>query len=331
MIELRLRVRLVDLDLSSEARVLCLFGPSGSGKTTCLEAIAGLLRLDHGHISIGGENLTHLPPRSRRVGYLPQDAPLFPHLSVRDNLTYGAPDADPTEMAAALGVADLLDRPARRLSGGEQRRVALGRALLTRPRVLLLDEPFGGLEAPLRSRLLTYLAQLDLPHILLVTHDARDALGLADEVIRLEDGRAAERGAPGKLFGPFSALVEPAALLTGRVERRNPPHAEIICGDLSLSAFLPAARDGEQVRVAIRADEVTLALHHHDDLSARNQVDARLEALNPHGEQVLATLDAGVRLYARLDKRSADSLGLSPGSRVVAQFKATAVRRAGTT
>jgi molybdate transport system ATP-binding protein len=331
VIELRIRARLVDLDLKSDAHVLCLFGPSGSGKTTCLEAIAGLLRPDEGRIVIGGEVLTHLPPRSRRVGYLPQDAPLFPHLSVRENLVYGAPGADPSEIAEALGVSDLLGRPARRLSGGEQRRVALGRALLIRPRILLLDEPFGGLEAPLRARLLTNLAQVDVPHILLVTHDAQDALGLADEVVRLDEGRAVERGAPDTLFGPRSELVEPAALLVGTIESRNPPHAEIVCGEMRLAAFLPAARDGERVRVAIRADEVTLALHHHEDLSARNQIDARIVELSPHGEQVLATLDAGARLYARLDKRSAESLELAPGSRVVAQFKATAVRRAGTT
>ena len=323
----------VRLSVESEARTLCLFGPSGAGKTTCLEVVAGLLRPETGRVRVGERTLLgdgfSMPPRQRRVGYLPQDAPLFPHLSVRANLCYGARERDPTLLAQALDVASLLDRPARRLSGGEQRRVALGRALHADPEILLLDEPFSGLDAPLRARLLTYVAQLDIPHVLLVTHDPRDALGLADEVVRLEAGREVERGAPERVFGPRSDLVEPAALVRAEVVRRSAPFADLEVNGQRITAHLPRARERERVRVSVRANEVTLALQHHVDLSARNQLDATIRELTRRNEQVLAHLDSAIPLYALLDLRSVESLGLRPGSRVVAQFKATAVRRAG--
>jgi molybdate transport system ATP-binding protein len=224
-------------------------------------------------------------------------------------------------------VAELLDRPARALSGGERRRVALGRALLVRPRVLLLDEPFAGLEAPLRARLLAYVARLGVPHVVLVTHDARDALGLADEVVALDRGRVAARGAPERVFGPDSELVEPSALLRGVVRATFEPYAEVDVGGAALQAHLPGARPGEEVRLALRADEVTLALARHGDLSARNQVEATVTRLETRKEQLLAVLDGG--LLALLDPRSAAALGLVAGCRVVAQFKAAALRRAG--
>lgn len=329
MVTLRFRARTVDVDVESDARVLCLFGPSGSGKTTCLEVVAGLLRPDGGAVVFEGRDLAPRPARERGVGYLPQDAPLFPHLSVRENLLYGDPGGDPAAVAEALGIAHLLDRAPRRLSGGEQRRVALGRAIQKRPRILLLDEPFSGLEAPLRARLLSFVARLEVPRVVLVTHDPRDAMGLADEVVRLADGRVAERGPPDAVFGPRSPLVEPAALVGGRVARADAPHAEVDVAGRTVFAHLPDARPDESVRLAVRADEVTIALHRHDDLSAKNQIDATVERIEERGAQRLAFLDAGFRLYALLDPRSVEALDLAPGRAVVCQFKAAAVKRAG--
>ena len=329
MVTLRLRVRGVDLDVESAARVLCLFGPSGAGKTTCLEVVAGLLRPDHALLRFGDKDLAGLPARERRVGYLPQDAPLFPHLSVRRNLLYGDRGGDPAPVAGALGIRELLDRAPRALSGGEQRRVALGRAIQKRPDVLLLDEPFGGLDAPLRARLLAFVARLDVPHVLLVTHDPKDAVGLADEVVRLDQGRVVEQGPPESVFGPASPLVEPAALVTGSVVRPDAPHAQVDVDGRIVHAHLPDAKPGETVRLAVRADEVTIALQRHDDLSARNQLDATVERIESRGAQSLTVLDAGFPLYALLDPRSVESLGLRPGSAAVCQFKAAAVKRAG--
>jgi len=330
MVILRLSVRDVELDLETDARVVCLFGPSGSGKTTCLESIAGLVRPRSGLIRFGERTLfdggVNLPPRLRRVGYLPQDAPLFPHLNVRRNLCYGARDRDPLPLARSLDIDDLLDRPARRLSGGEQRRVALGRALLVQPEILLLDEPFSGLDANLRGRLVTHVARLDVPHVVLVTHDPRDAIGLADEVIRLDRGREVQRGAPDEVFGPDSDLLEPASLVRGRVVRTDHMYAEVDADGRRLVAHLPGTREGEPVRLQIRADEVTLALTAHEDTSARNQLQVEISRLEQRREQVLVHMDG---LLSLLDPRSVEALGLRVGSRVVAQFKASALRRAG--
>ena len=333
MLRLRFRARLVDVDVETEARRVCLFGPSGSGKTTCLDAVAGLLRPRDGEIRVGDRTLfargAHLPPRARGVGYLPQDAPLFPHLSVRDNLRYGDRGADPGPIAALLGIADLLDRMPHALSGGERRRAALGRALLARPRVLLLDEPFAGLDAPMRARLFAQVARLDVPHLVLVSHDPRDALGLADEVVVLDKGRVARRGPPAEVFGPSSDLVEPAAVLEGRVTAAADPYATVDVDGLRVDAHLPEARVGETVRLGLRADELTLSLRRHDDLSARNQLPGAVVELRRRGEQVLAVLDCGPRLLALVEPRSVEALRLEPGSPLVAQFKASSLKRAG--
>ncbi|MGQ0612960.1 MAG: ATP-binding cassette domain-containing protein [Planctomycetaceae bacterium] len=330
---LRLRARLLDLDLESCARVLCLFGPSGSGKTTCLEAIAGLLRPERGLIAAGGKVLfgpgVDLAPRARGVGYLPQAAPLFPHLSVRENLLYADPDADPAPVADGLGLTELLDRAPRTLSGGEGRRAALGRALLRGPSLLLLDEPFSGLEAPLRAQLILFLARTALPQTILVTHDPRDAVALADEVILLDRGRLAGRGTPGEVFSPDSPLVEPHALIHGIVREVRGEVGTVEVEGRMLHARLGTAEPGERVRLWLRADEVTLSLGRHDDVSARNRLEATVVELRPRGAQILVALDAGMRLYSVLDGRSAERLALRPGSRVMAQCKTAALKRAG--
>lgn len=170
-----------------------LFGPSGAGKTSVLNMIAGLLRPDAGHVRVGGTTLfdggTNLPPERRRAGYVFQDARLFPHKRVRANLLYGAADdAGLTETARFLGIAHLLDRWPKSLSGGEARRVAIGRALLSNPAFLLLDEPMSSLDAARRAGIEDVILKLRdetaLP-ILMVTHDAGEAERLATQVVEM--------------------------------------------------------------------------------------------------------------------------------------------------
>ncbi len=171
-----LRARIV-----TEARVVGIVGPSGGGKTSLLRAIAGVNPRATGTVRVLGatwqEGRTFVPPWERRVGWVPQEALLFPHLDVRANLTYGGGADAVGEVATLLGIDALLDRKPRNLSGGERQRVALGRALLCNPRVLLLDEPFAALDDALRARLGAAVARLcherTLP-VVLVTHDARD-------------------------------------------------------------------------------------------------------------------------------------------------------------
>ena len=185
-----------------QATTLGLSGRSGGGKTTLLELIAGLRRPDQGQVSLGDECLDdaplgrHVPTRLRRIGYVPQDADLFPHLDVRRNLTFGAGRADAggpgiQAVTMALGLDDLLGRSSAGLSGGERRRVALARALLSGPQLLLLDEPFSGLDAAARRMLRTGLrvlnARFHIPWIL-VSHDPADLRGLCERVLHLQDG-----------------------------------------------------------------------------------------------------------------------------------------------
>jgi molybdate transport system ATP-binding protein len=206
------------VDAVLNARMTAIFGPSGSGKTTLLELIAGLRRPAAGQVRVDGELLTDagaglfVRPERRRIGYVTQDGALFPHLTVRANLLYGfAPrDNRPAgltldHVAEVLEIAALEDRPIGTLSGGEKQRVALGRALLAAPRLLLLDEPLAGLDLPLRDRLIPFLARVRdefaIP-MLYVTHSADEVVALCDDALLLESGRVAHRGPPTNLFTP---------------------------------------------------------------------------------------------------------------------------------
>ncbi len=202
----------LDVAIRSEGRVTGLFGSSGAGKTSLVNIIAGLLRPDRGIIAIGDDVLDdtalnlHVPPHRRRIGYVFQDARLFPHLNVKQNLDYGrrmnrlaADSAAEKHVVELLDIGNLLDRRTGQLSGGERQRVALGRALLTKPRLLLLDEPLGALDAERKAEILPYLVRLrdetGVPMVY-VTHDPDELRRLATEVVMLEHGRVQRFGSP---------------------------------------------------------------------------------------------------------------------------------------
>ncbi len=195
-VEIRRGDAQVSCRIEGGSGITVLFGPSGVGKTSVLDMVAGLLRPDGGHVRVGGEPLfdaargVDVPPERRRAGYVFQDARLFPHLSVRANLLYGSAGnpAALDELAGKLGIAHLLDRWPRTLSGGEARRVAIGRALLAKPRFLLLDEPLSSLDRPRRDEIMGVIERLrdesGLP-ILMVTHDHAEAERLGDRIVEL--------------------------------------------------------------------------------------------------------------------------------------------------
>jgi molybdate transport system ATP-binding protein len=210
MIDLVFDVRVVQgefsLDVQDRSRVevLGLFGPSGAGKTTLLEAIAGIRHPVRGEIVVGDATLfsssrgIDVPARERRIGYVPQDVLLFPHLTVRGNLLYGSRDgrADLMTLAGMLEIAPLLDRRVNSLSGGERQRVALGRALMTHPRLLLMDEPLAAVDRARRERILPYLLrirrELHVP-LVYVTHDAVELEEIADRVLVMDAGTIVSR------------------------------------------------------------------------------------------------------------------------------------------
>jgi molybdate transport system ATP-binding protein len=187
----------LDVSMTLSRGTTALYGPSGAGKTTLLELIAGIRRPRSGRIEMDGRVVygagVWIPPRHRRVGYVPQDDALFPHLSVRQNIFYGAPaNGDSGDVIDVLEIESLLDRGVRRLSGGERKRVALARALLTRPEVLLLDEPLAGVDLPLRDRVLGYLVRVrdefPVPTVY-VTHHMQEVEAICEEIVVLERGR----------------------------------------------------------------------------------------------------------------------------------------------
>ncbi len=197
-----------------EARVVALFGPSGSGKTTAVEAIAGLRRPQQGEIEIGQRTLfssargIDIPPRRRGVGYVPQDVVLFPHMNVRRNILYGAGRGNGIHLEHVLDILDiarLIDRPVDELSGGERQRVAVARALMSSPALLLLDEPLAAVDFALRRRILPCLErvrdELGVPMIY-VTHASGEVRSVADHVIVLERGQVMTAGLPDVALGP---------------------------------------------------------------------------------------------------------------------------------
>ena len=206
----------LEVDIALAGQVTGIFGASGSGKTSLLEVIAGLRRLAAGVVRIDGIVLTDtaarkfVRPEHRAVGYMPQEGALFPHLTVRENLLYGWKQSRSRpvgltfeHVSEVLEITALVEHRIQTLSGGEKQRVALGRALLAAPRLLLLDEPLAGLDAPLRDRLLPYLARVRdefaIPMIY-VTHASEEVIALCDDVLVLSQGRVERRGAPSELF-----------------------------------------------------------------------------------------------------------------------------------
>jgi molybdate transport system ATP-binding protein len=220
MIHLTLDLTLVqdaftlDVHDAASVEVLGLFGPSGSGKTSLLEAVAGLRRPTRGEIRVADRVLfssaagVDVPARERRIGYVPQDGLLFPHLSVRDNIRYGSREPgtgsqDLHAVAGMLEVEALLDRRVQKLSGGERQRVAIARALMIRPALLMLDEPLAAVDRERRDRILPYLLrirrELHVP-LVYVTHDAGELSAIADRVLMLEAGRVVRAGPPASLW-----------------------------------------------------------------------------------------------------------------------------------
>jgi molybdate transport system ATP-binding protein len=350
-IDVTLALARFELRVAAElpAGVTALMGPSGSGKTSLLETIAGLRRAASGRIAVAGETLLDrsrgesLPPERRRVGYVPQDAALFPHLSVRDNVRFGARAGDgPVETAIdTLELRPLLARDPRTLSGGEKQRVALARALATRPRLLLLDEPLAALDARLRERVLPWLLRVrdawSLP-CLYVTHNVGEALAVASHVLLLRDGRLESSGVPRALLGAPTLVGEASEagienLWPGRIEAHDAEGGitRVRCAaglelSVGLAAQLPV---GSQVVLALRAEDVLVADAPLAGLSARNVYAARLGSLQATGVDVTLRCSLeGVEgeLLARVTPSAVRALGLEPGRAIWLAVKSHSIR-----
>lgn len=346
MIALSIRKKLGDLSLDlafeAPAGVTALFGRSGAGKTSAINAVAGLLRPDQGRIAVGERVLfdkaggIDLPVHQRRVGYVFQDARLFPHLSVAQNLRYGGShDAD--AIIAMLGLQPLLLRRPGQLSGGERQRVALGRALMCDPDILLMDEPLSALDAPRKAEILPYLERLRdqtrLP-IIYVSHDMAEIARLATTLVVIKAGQVAVAGPLAKVLAdpaavPLIGVQDAGAVITAKIAGRllddGLTELAFSGGRLLLPGILGEL--GQSVRVRIPAGDVILARTAPAGISALNVIPVTITEVVPgRGPGVAVGLRAGQdRLLARVTGRSAARLALTPGEQIYAIIKATAV------
>ena len=333
----------IDVAFTSEATgITVLAGPSGSGKTSIINMIAGLSKPDSGHIFINDRLLfdsstkVDCPIQQRRCGYIFQDGRLFPHMSVRRNLLYAknSDSARLPEIAKLLGIAHLLERMPGKLSGGEKQRVAIGRALLMRPEVLLMDEPLASLDPQRKDELLPYIARLpehfNIP-IFYVTHSRREILRLSDELIRIDKGRIQSSGKPtGEYLGLGTAETEGEYLsvFECRIADYNPEYGVVKADFPGGSVFILAGeRPGEKtIRAAIRASDVTVSLEKPSRISTRNIFCGKIVKLEEStARSILVHTDAGIPIAARISKASADRLQLAIGKDVFLLVKAVSM------
>ena len=357
-VDIRRRLGAFSLDAAFETggRLTALFGPSGSGKTSLVNLIGGLLRPDEGRIVADGRVLVDtqaqvfVPKHKRRIGYVFQDARLFPHMTVGQNLRYGrffAPTAERSDdmygVVDLLGISHLLDRRPGLLSGGEKQRVAIGRAILASPRLILMDEPLASLDERRKAEIMPYLERLrdetKIP-IVYVSHSVAEVARLATDIVVLDEGRVTAAGPTSDILQQLDILPEEergegGAVLEMQVASRDDalgislltsPAGEIHVAGLD-------ATPGSMIRVRIRARDVLVATERPRGLSALNILDGTIVGIDAgSGPFADVSIDCnGVVLTARITRQSAEMLGLSPGLDVFAVIKSVTFDRASTT
>jgi len=338
-----------------DSGITALFGRSGAGKTSLVNALAGLIRPDRGRIAVAGvplfdsERGIDVPPEKRRLGYVFQEGRLFPHYSVRGNLLYGRKRAGDTDgpsfdtIVALLGIADLLERRPADLSGGEKQRVAIGRALLASPRLLLMDEPLASLDATRKAEILPFIErlrdELKLP-VFYVSHEMDEIIRLADLLVLVDQGKIAAMGEVEDLTSrldlwPLTGRYEAGAVIRTTLRGHDTSYG------LSELAF-PGGRLrvtkldlplGTPLRVRIRARDVVIATERPTHLSIRNAFAGTIvEIQADRGPQVDLKLDIGtaerpVMLLARITLRAFQELQLAPGKQIFALVKTVSFDR----
>ncbi|HYH99506.1 molybdenum ABC transporter ATP-binding protein [Hyalangium sp.] len=351
MIELSLRLPLARFPLEVEARfssaAVAVMGRSGSGKTSLLESLAGLRREARGRLVVGERVLldsaagVEVPPEARRMGYVPQDSLLFPHLTARENVRFGVRKGRPSrvdEAVALLELEPLLHRYPATLSGGERQRVALARALATDPALLLLDEPLAALDVALKERVLPYLLRIRdearVP-LLYVTHQLGEARVLAQEALLLEQGRV-------RAVGPADAVLGGATrgvlgmegeenILEGSLERPAEGGLRLRVTE-GLSLWVPDAVDlsvGARAAYAVLAEDILLSVGPLTGVSARNVLEGTVKRIEEAGvgDRIILVEVAGVPFAVRVTEGAVRELHMAPGSRMFLAVKTSACRR----
>ncbi|WP_058913617.1 molybdenum ABC transporter ATP-binding protein ModC [Entomohabitans teleogrylli] len=325
--------------------ITAVFGVSGAGKTSLINAISGLTRPQRGRIALNGrvlgdsEKRIFLPPEKRRVGYVFQEARLFPHYRVIGNLKYGmakSMNEQFDKMVELLGIGHLLDRLPWGLSGGEKQRVAIGRALLTAPELLLLDEPLASLDVPRKRELLPYLQRLareiNIP-VLYVSHSLEEILHLADNVLVLDDGEVRAFGSLDTVWSsdvmhPWLPREQQSSVLKVTVLEQHPHYAmtALALGDQHLWVNRLDAAPRAALRIRIQAADVSLALQPPVHSSIRNVLKAQVvECYEEQGQVEVKMAIAGHTLWARISPWARDELAIKPGLWLYAQIKSVSI------
>jgi molybdate transport system ATP-binding protein len=331
--------------------VVALFGRSGCGKTTAINIISGLLAADSAYIELDGHVLTDttaglaIPPEQRRIGYVFQDGRLFPHMSVLRNLEYGLERTSASRLAitvdqivSLLGLDQLLQRQPYQLSGGERQRVSLGRALLSQPALLLLDEPLAALDAARRVEVLPYLERLrdnlSIPMVY-VSHQFDEVLQLATHVVLMDAGHVVAQGPLSQvsLVPQLRAIVGPdsvGAVVDGVVTSVDAScgMAVLRVGSGLLNVSVPSVGVGDRVRVQLLARDIILATEEPRGLSVRNQLRGVITSVvDDEDDARLVTVDVGgANVLSRVTRGAIEALSLHSGSSVWVLVKAVSTR-----
>lgn len=338
----------LDVDVTFDAASTCVFGPSGCGKSTLVRMAAGLADPDEGVIRWGAETLfdrstrINVPARLRGIAYVPQDVLLFPHMDVRANLLYGyerTPSArrsvSPEAAIELLDIGDLLEKKTDQLSGGQAQRVAIGRALLSCPRLLIMDEPLSSLDRQLKERILPYLREIrdrfDV-RLLYVTHAIDEIFAVAEKVLLLKAGSAIGYGAPDVVFDEprtFAAIADEGysnALVGRAVPSERDGHPVIDCGGFLIDPGPGHVLSlGAQVRAHIHARNILLSASMPVGLSAQNVLAGTVARVAETGGEYLVHIDAGQEIVAEVTPHALETLGLSPGVAVFWIVKSHAI------
>ena len=335
------------LDIPSQG-VTALFGLSGSGKSSLINLVSGLITPDEGVIALNERELFNsaekicVPIEKRNIGYVFQDARLFPHYTVNGNLRYGMKNTSKDEfnyIVELLGIGHLLKRYPITLSGGEKQRVAIGRALLTDPEILLMDEPLSALDLPRKRELMNYLERLskeiNIP-ILYVTHSLDELLRLAERVVLLTNGKVEaydvlENIWESPLFLPWKQENEQSAVLSLPVFMHNPSYkmTALSIGDQHIWINQVEAQINDNVRICIHSSDVSISLNKVEQSSIRNTLYGRIVKILELENRVDLKLDIGGKhLWASISKWSFHDLALQLGQLVYAQIKAISVMSA---
>jgi molybdate transport system ATP-binding protein len=343
----------LDVDLQLPGRgVTALYGHSGSGKTTCLRCIAGLEQAEQGFIQVNDEvwqdsdKGIFVPPHKRALGYVFQEASLFPHLSVQANLEFGLRRiprqqrrVDMAHATELLGIGHLLDRDPQNLSGGERQRIGIARALLTSPKLLLMDEPLAALDTQRKNEILPYLQrlhdELDIP-VLYVSHSQDEVARLADHLVLLSDGKALASGPIGETLArldlPLALGDDAGVVIEGHVSAYDADYQlltlQLPNTELSIRVAHSPMAEGQALRCKVQARDVSLSLQGVEQSSILNRLPVTVisEIGADNAAHVLIRLNAaGTPLLARITRYSRDQLGVHPGQQLWAQIKAVAV------